>query len=593
MKKPIIAGLTVAIIVVAIAGYWLSLPTPLPPKVTTTTTAATTTTPRKGGTLTIGVAKEPNSLDPTIALLDFPQFTGLKALYEGLVISDLEGNIKMALAESYQQLNDTTYVFRLRKGVKFHDGTPFNASCCVFMDKYIREGPGTQGRTDWKTKVKSVEALDDYTVRYTLTQKSPTFVSDMMRIGPTGGIPSPSAIKKYGQEFGVHPVGTGAFKFVEWVRGSYVKLAANDEYWQGRPDMDAMVLKYIPDEAVRIMELKSGTADLIPVPLKFASDLKRSSGITVFAGTAERQMQLSYAVTNPNPAYKPYFTDKRVRQAINYAVDKQEIVNIVLDGWAAVSVGVVRYGYLGYPPYLAKYTYNVTKAKQLLAEAGYPNGFECELLTEAKDFRPYAEDSAVLIKNQLAKVGIKVNIKVVDGAAFANMRFKQEFDLAMGGWRGNGLADTPHAILSRVHSRNAGPGAGQWNWENIRDARLDSLIEKLEATPLEDVATWKPLSDEIQRIVIEEAYECPLFDEYRVHATTAKVKGYALDPTIGAQIWAPQIGVKVSLDQTGAKQSAAMAAGVTFGPQRCNNLISTLFVTSVVTHKDLGANLPN
>jgi peptide/nickel transport system substrate-binding protein len=584
LKKPVIAGLTVAIIVIVIAGYWFSLPTPPPPKVTTTTTAATTTTQRKGGTLTVGVAKEPNSLDPTIALLDFPQFTGLKALYDGLVISDYEGNIKMALAESYKLLNDTTYVFSLRKGVKFHDGTPFNASCVVFFDWYIRNGPGTQGRTSYITKVKSAEALDEYTVRYTLTSAYPTFVVDILRVGPTGGIPSPSAIKKWGQEFGTHPVGTGPFKFVEWVRGSTIKLVANDDYWQGRPDIDVLVLKYIPDEAVRIMELKAGTSDLIPVPLKFASDLKRTQGISLLAGTAERQMQLSWAVTDVNPAYKSYFTDKRVRQAVNYAIDKKEIVNTILDGWAAVSVSMVRYGYLGYAPYLEKYTYDVTKAKQLLAEAGYPNGFECQLLTESRDFRPYAEESAVLIQNQLAKVGIKVNIKVVDGASFANMRFKQEFDLAMGGWRGNGLADTPHAILNRVHSRNAGPGAGQWNWENIRDPKLDSLIEKLEATSLEDVAIWKPLSDEIQKIVIEEAYECPLFDEYRCHATTAKVKGYGLDPTIGAMIWAPQIGVKVSLDQTGTKQSAPMAAGLT-SPFTCSTPIPTLFVTSVVAHK--------
>jgi len=250
---------------------------------------------------------------------------------------------------------------------------------------------------------------------------------------------------------------------------------------------------------------------------------------------------------------------------------------------------MVRYGYLGYAPYLEKYAYDVTKAKQLLAEAGYPNGFECQLLTEGRDFRPYAEESAVLIQNQLAKVGIKVSIKVVDGASFANMRFKQEFDLAMGGWRGNGLADTPHAILNRVHSRNAGPGAGQWNWENIRDPKLDSLIDKLEATSLEDVAIWKPLSDEIQKIVIEEAYECPLFDEYRCHATTAKVKGYGLDPTIGAMIWAPQIGVKVSLDQTGT--SAAMAAGLV-SLSTCSTPIPTLFVTSVAAHKKLGACFP-
>jgi peptide/nickel transport system substrate-binding protein len=172
----------------------------------------------------------------------------------------------------------------------------------------------------------------------------------------------------------------------------------------------------------------------------------------------------------------------------------------------------------------------LTKAKQLLTEAGFPNGFECESLCEGRDFRPYAEDTAVLIKSQLAKVGIRVNVKMVDGATFSKLRFDLAFGLMMGGWRGNGLADTPHAILNRVHSRNAGPGAGKWNYENIKDPRLDYLVERLKENPLEDVATWKVFSDEIQRIVIEEAYECPLFDQRTVHASTTRVLGYALDP---------------------------------------------------------------
>jgi peptide/nickel transport system substrate-binding protein len=556
LNKKLVAGVAIVIIVLAATGYWFMLPSSVPSGETTaaTSTGAQTFTSvaRGGGTLTLGFSREPNSLDPTIALLGLPQFTGLKMVFEGLLISDLDGTLKPALAQSWERVDDVTYVLHLRHGVTFHDGTPFNASAAVFMDWYIKNGPGTQGRTDWNHTVKSVEAVDDYTVKYTLFQKTPTFLSDFLRVGATGSMVSPTAVKKWGDEFGTHPVGTGPFKFVQWVSGSSITFAANEKYWNGMPDLDSVVMRYIPDNGVRVLELQAGTVDVIDTPLTFATQLNNTQGIRVYAGMSDRQMQLSYVNTQPNPNYKSYFTDERVRQAINYAIDKNEIINVVLDGWAKPGIGAIRYKYAGYAPYLAKYNYDPVKAKQLLTDAGYPNGFSVELLTEGKDFRPYAEDTAVLIKSQLAKVGIAVTIKVVDGTTFSKLRFNQEFDLAMGGWRGNGLADTPQSILSRFLSSSAGPGSGQWNWENIRDPTLDSLINQLLQTPIEDVAAWKPLSDQIQKTVIDKAYECPVFDQLSVQAASSRVTGFTVDPTIGVTIWAPEIGIKVALSPAGS-----------------------------------------
>lgn len=574
LNKKIIAIVTVAIVIIAaVSVYWYTviLPSPVTPG---------------GGTLTIALSREPSMLDPTIALLGWPQFTALKSLYDSLVISDFNGSLVPSLAESYEHPDDLTYIFHLREGVNFHDGTPFNASCCVFMDDYIRTGPGTQGRADWVENVASVEASDEYTVNYTLTKKYPTFVKDMLRIGPTGVIVSPSAVQKWGEDFGSHPVGTGSFKFVEWVRGSYFVLEANEDYWQGRPKIDKLIFKNIPEDSVRMMEMEAGEIDLMEAPLKYTDDLLASGKVKLYAGASDRQMQLCWVCNNPDPDYRPYFTDKRVRQAINYALDKQELIDVVLGGWGWVPVGLVRYGYSGYAPYLAKYYHNTTKAMELLAEAGYPEGFECKLMTEARADRPYAEDAAVLIKNQLAKVGIDVTIEVVDKTTNNERRFFQKYELSIQGWRGSGLADTPHGIIAgRYHSRYAGPGAGKWNYENINDSRIDYLIDRLVETPLEDEEVWKVFSDEIQRIAIEEAYDCPLWDRAFVHACSLAIQGYALDPSIGSVLWAPNIGVKVWLNQTGTEYSTSSTFSALFEFKECGNLVTQIFQATVSTSK--------
>jgi peptide/nickel transport system substrate-binding protein len=184
-----------------------------------------------GGSITITGSREPSSLDPTIAHLGFPQWTAMKCLFDALLVTDFEGNIKTDLAESWISPDDLTYIFYLREGVKFHDGTPFNASCITFMDEYIRTGPGTQSRADWEAYVESVEEIDDYTVKFTLTQPVAVFPLMLTTNAPgSAAVISPTAVNKYGDEFGNNPVGTGPYKFVSWTQGvvkSFLKQMRN------------------------------------------------------------------------------------------------------------------------------------------------------------------------------------------------------------------------------------------------------------------------------------------------------------------------------------------------------------------------------
>ena len=518
-------------------------PTPTPPTPTPTPEV------KYGGTLTIAGSREPRSLTPLDINRGWPQFTAMNLLYDSLVVTDFEYNFVPELAESWEHPDDLTWIFHLRKGVKFHDGTKFNASCVVHQHNYISTGMFGQIAPDiiYNQKIKSVEAIDDYTIKYTLNEKYTAFFDEQLRGIFNGWIVSPTAVTKWGLEYGRHPIGTGPYKLKEWVEGSYIVFEAFEDYWQGRPAIDTIILKTVQEEAVRLMEFEAGEIQMMEVPLPFATDLKESGKYQIYLGVSDRQMQMIYPIHMRDPSYHDYFKDKRVRQAINYAIDRQELIDVVLGGWGWEPVGLVKRGSLGYAPYLVKYTYNVTKAKELLAEAGYPDGFECSLISESLAYRPYAEDCAVIIKEQLAKVGIDVTIELVDKATYNDHRYYGKFDLLMCGWRGGNI---PQTILDDMHSRNSefGPGA---NWWFMLDPRLDYLIERLEITDVSDVATWKVLSDEIQRIQIEEAYFCPIWDRMMVHATTPEVMGYQLDPTIGSQFWRPNIDCYVYLEQTG------------------------------------------
>jgi ABC-type transport system substrate-binding protein len=278
-------------------------------------------------------------------------------------------------------------------------------------------------------------------------------------------------------------------------------------------------------------------------------------------GPSDRQHILTYPI-NPDPKASGIFAkSKELRQALCYAIDRKALIDTVLDGYGWPAVGLIRYGCLGYAPYLAKYNYNITKAKELLAKAGYPNGFKTTLKVEAKAFREYAEDLAVLIKAQLAKVGIDATLEVMDVGTFQKFMFYQDYELLMGGFRGT--TPDPWGILrARYHSTAAGPGAGFWNYGAIKDPRLDVLLDMLDRTGEWKVA--KQLSDEIQKIVIEEAYECALLDQASLYATAPIVQGLKIHPTygfyFGATIYKPNVGIDVFLKQAGAGGSISPTA---------------------------------
>jgi len=309
------------------------------------------------------------SLDP--ALIDDGESAKvIENIYDTLVTFEPgTTKIKPALATDWKISDDgLVYTFYLRKGVKFHDGTPFNADAVVAS---IGRQVGQNATADMPYAsftfgdVDKVEKVDDYTVKITLKEPNAPFLLNLA-MGPAAPIVSPTALKKYGADFGHHPVGTGPFIFEKWDPDQQIVLKANPNYWGGKPKVDEVIFKVTKDNTVRAQELLAGSVDIIDgIDPADVDSLKNSPDINFLSGPGMNINYLAFRVD------RPPFDNPKVRQAVSMAIDRQAIVDSLYKGIAVVANGPLPPGMLGYDPNLKPYEYNPAEAKKLLAEAGY------------------------------------------------------------------------------------------------------------------------------------------------------------------------------------------------------------------------------
>lgn len=408
MRKRIFAALCVLVLASMILGACGPAATPTkPPAQPTTAPTAPPTQPPAEKTLVIAIGADATYLDPESVMNNESGFV-MSAIFDGLT-KYKKGTSEPGpgLAERWDISPDgKVYTFYLRKGVKFHDGTPFNADAVVKeLDRvknpnhpyyvYKQEGVHSFADFTWGV-VESYEKIDDYTVKITLKEPHAPFLASIAMVW--SGIMSPAAVEKYGFDVNYHPVGTGPFKLVEWVRNDHITLEANKEYWDGAPKVDKLIYRVVPESSVRLLKLEQGEvhilADVDPedyARIKSNPDLKllEQPGLTI-NGIA--------LICDAKP-----WDDVRVRQAANYAVNKEEM-NKFLYKDAAVTAATGMPPILpGYPQDLQPYPYDPAKAKQLLAEAGYPNGFKYKLLCyeNPRGYNPVGIKMAVAIQEYL------------------------------------------------------------------------------------------------------------------------------------------------------------------------------------------------
>ena len=459
-------------------------------------------------------------------------------VYDALVEYGEYGEIMPGLAESWDISSDgTVYTFYLRQGVKFSDGTPFNADAVKFsMERMQYRCPMGWASMEDFTRI---EVVDPYTVKIYYDEPYYPILQELTLCRPQR-ILSPSAVEPYGDPEGmfIKPVGTGPFKFREYVKDQKYVLVRNGNYWGKKAGLAQIILKSIPDGATRLMALRAGEVDFLgpgfcEVPPGAVADLIRNPDIQVLTKEGETVVYII-----PNYAREPY-NDVRVRQAINYAMDKEAISSALFAGLYRETKGAFAtttpYYRESYEKGIIKgYPYDPEKAKELLAEAGWKDTdgdgivdkggkpFEAELVISAVTGYIMVNDMplAEVIQAYLKDVGIKVNIECMErGAWWDSVTKTYEYDMYIyGPW--GAIYDPPATLMGYWYT------GGRLRYT---DPEFDELMDKVLVTT--DENERQEIYDEIFKYIDEKALVAPLVQTEKIFAFQSYVKGFEIPPT--------------------------------------------------------------
>lgn len=484
-------------------------------------------------TLVFGRGADTTSLDPAV-VTDGESFRVTKNILDTLL--EYKGQtteVGPSLAKSWTISKDgKTYTFNLRKGVKFQDGTAFNAEAVVYnFDRWMNGKasgkfayyPSMFGgyKGDKGHIIESVTAKDDNTVVFKLKRSSAPFLKNLA-MSPFA-ISSPAAIKKYGSKYGsTAAVGTGPYVFKSWKKNDTITLTKNKHYWKkGLPKLDTLVFKVIPDNSARLNALKNGEIDLMDgVSPSDLDGLKGNKDLQVFYRPPMNVAYLGFNVT------KAPFNNKKVRQALNMAVDKEALNKAFYDGKAEVAKNPMPSNFLGYNNDIKDYPFDLKRAKKLLAEAGYPKGFSTELWTMSnpRDYMPEPEKTAEAIQANFAKIGVKVKIDTIEWSTYIEKLQKNQAPLYMMGWTGDN-GDPDNFLYTLLDKDSVGTN-------NLSFYSNDKLHDILIAAQSEtNEAKRADLYKKAQVIIHDDAPWVPLVSAKAALVGKSTIKGFAPNPT--------------------------------------------------------------
>ncbi|WP_099827866.1 ABC transporter substrate-binding protein [Oceaniglobus indicus] len=480
------------------------------------------------GVLIVGQIAEPKALDPA-AVTAVNDFRILMNVYDGLVrYKDGTLEVEPALATDWEISDDgKTYTFTLRDGVTFHDGSAFNAEAVKFnFDRMLNEDhpfhdTGPFPLAFFFSAIETVEAVDDLTVKFTLNAPYAPFLSNLAY--PTGLIVSPAAVEQHGADFGRNPSGTGAFKFAEWRSNEAVVVEANPDYWDGAPDLQAVVFRPITDASTRTAEMLAGGIDLmVEVPPVALSEFQGNQ----YTVHEQAGPHLWFLILNTKEGP---MADKRVRQAANFAINKEALVNEVLEGTADVAAGPTPPAFAwAYNDDLTPYAYDPEKAKSLIAEAGAEGAELTFYVTEGGSgmLDPIAMGTA--IQADLNAVGFDVKIETYEWNTFlgeVNPGLEGKADMAEMAWMTNDPDTLPFLALRT----DAWPDKGGFNSGYYSNPEVDELLEQARvATDQNERAT---LYKKMQTIVQDDAPWVFVANWKQNAVTSDRVGNFALQPS--------------------------------------------------------------
>lgn len=559
MKKGSYLALLLAAALAVVTGCSsTSSPQPQTPSSPTETAA-----PTEGGSLTIASESEPGNLNPHIWATSSDTFV-THMIFDSLVIPDKELKMVGSLVEKWDVSEDgKTYTFHLQKNVKWHDGTPFTAKDVAFTFSslakpeydaggYWRVSPvvGAEEVHEGKAQeVTGIKVIDDHTISFTTTEKFAPFLSGLfIGIVPEHLLKDVSPKEWAKHDFNRNPVGTGPFQFVKWESGQYIELKANKEYFKGAPKLDKIVARF-GDTNTMLAAFINREVDVAPVPI---AEIPSIQSLDYAELKVANQLSMYYIGFN---ALNEHFQDKKVRQALAYAIDKQSIVSSILGEYGKVSFDVFPMNHWSHNPDVPQYPYDPAKAEALLQEAGYAKngkgiyekgGKELTFTLEVPTGKTEREKTAALIKQYFEKIGVNMELRALDFPTLVTKLLPKNAD----GTQRKVTADDYHAYIlgfgveadpdeyrSYFGSKYMPPNG--YNFVSYSDPEVDQLLEQQVAEV--DMEKRKSLFWEVGKKLAEDEIWIPLYEQEAPYVANKRLVGFDPDfrgPTFNAQDWA-------------------------------------------------------
>lgn len=428
-----------------------------------------------------------------------------------------EGKLGPALAVKWERVDALTWKFELRKGVKYHNGNDFNAADVKFTFERMKN-PKYSKLLNIANSIASIETPDDYTVIFKTVKPVPWFAETMHQ---NFIVDKESSEKRDDGDYNTVAMGTGAYKFVEWVKGSYVRMTANEDYWEGAPKHKNVDIRPITEESTRFAALAGKQVDIVNgVPITLYDRVKAMPHIEIISQAARRAIYMGLGNAKGTP-----LEDIRVRQAIAHAINEEEIIAKVMRGQATIAHQVPDVPTVGYDSSIKRLDYDVAKAKQLLADAGYADGFE---ITIAGPNDRYVNDEKICeaVAKYLAKVGLKVKLDVKPKSIFFDELTSYKYNFYLIGWF-DGSFDFGRSAEKLLHTPDKDKGMGTYNGGAYSNAGIDS--ELIASSSIIDRAEREKALQAINKKSVEDVAWIPLHYQQDIFAIV-KGKGIKFQP---------------------------------------------------------------
>ena len=467
-------------------------------------------------TLTMGVRGGPESMDPHFSALG-SHAEAAKHIFDTLVWSGDDLQVEPGLATSWTPVDDDTWEFKLREGVKFHDGSDFDAEDVKFSIERIPVVTGPTTTAIYVRRVASVDIIDPYTIHINTDGQAATLPNDFIRLF----IVSSEAAADYstpetaaeGFNSGKAAIGTGPYKYVSWEPKGDLVLEKNPDYWRGDGPWETVIRKEIPNDSSRLAALKAGQVDVI----NYVSSvdyvaLESDPSVDAIKGDSVYIMNLQLDQREETPMVRAKdgsaldenpFRDLKVRQAIDHAIDRQTMVDIVLEGLGKPANQMMPEGFFGSNADIPMPEYNPEKSKELLTEAGYPDGFEVDLYCTA-DRLP--GDGAICqgLGQMLTQVGIKTNVNAISKTVYFPAQARLEYSMFMNGW-GTLTGEASYTLGGLAHSNDEAVKLGAFNRIAYKNEEVDKLLQE-GATMMDEAQRRATYEEAMAKVMADKAY---------------------------------------------------------------------------------------